>query len=163
MENPRCRLVLFLDVDLHPEEVAVDFAHHPLPDLKHLGTIGLWCSLHGDSILKAGMHHLEAQFMFTELANDLAVSGIAMMDPFSSFPYLKQAFTRGEIWHVDSKRVEALLEEGHITSEEAHKFNSYGAVGSHMENLQRREGYKGFNQKNVSFIIKKTDPRRLVT
>ncbi len=34
-----------------------------------------------------------------------------------------------------------------------------GALGSHLENLQRREGYKGFNQKNVSIIIKKTDPR----
>jgi len=30
-----------------------------------------------------------------------------------------------------------------------------------MENLQRREGYKGFNQKNVSNIIKRTDPRKL--
>jgi hypothetical protein len=162
MENSKCRLVLFLDVDLHRNEVEVDFAHHSLPALEHLGTIGLWCALHGDSILKSGMHHLEAQFMFAELVSDLAANGIGMMDPFSSFPYLKQAFTHGEVWHVDPKRVQPLVERGYITSEQANKFLSYGAVGSHMENLQRREGYKGFNQKNVSFIIKKTDPRRLV-
>jgi hypothetical protein len=159
MENPQTRLVLFLDVDLSPEEIGVDFAHQPLPALSKLGTIGLWCALHGESILKAGMHHLEAQFMFDELANDLAGLGVGMMDPFSSFPFLKQAFTAGEPWHVEPQRIELLLKKGLITKEQAEKFHLYGAVGSHLENLQRREGYKGFNQKNVSFIIKKTDPR----
>jgi len=159
MENPRSHLVLFLDVDLHGEELAVDFAHHPLPELDRLGTIGLWCALHGDSILKAGMHHLEAQFLFEELVQDLSHLGVTTMEPFSSFPYLKQAFTHGEVWPVEAARVESLVESGKITREQAEKFRAYGAVGSHLENLQRREGYKGFNQKNVSFIIKKTDPR----
>lgn len=159
MENPKSRLVLFLDVDLHEEEVAVDFAHHELPELEELGTIGLWCALHGDSILKAGMHHLEAQFLFEELTEDLSRLGVDMMEPFSSFPYLKQAFTHGTVWPVERSRVGQLLEAGKITKEHADKFLAYGAVGSHLENLQRREGYKGFNQKNVSFIIKKTDPR----
>lgn len=160
MENPRSRLVLFLDVDLHGDELAVDFAHHALPELDHLGTIGLWCALHGDSILKAGMHHLEAQFLFEELVQDLSHLGVATMEPFSSFSYLKQAFTHGEVWPVEVSRVELLVGSGKITQKQAEKFRSYGAVGSHLENLQRREGYKGFNQKNVSLIIKKTDPRK---
>lgn len=159
MENPNCRLVLFLDVDLSPDEIAEDFAHQPLPELPELGTIGLWCALHGDSILKAGMHHLEAQFMFEELTQDLDKMGIKMMNPFSSFPYLKQAFTTGESWPVDPLRVQQLVQGGKISQEQADKFLSNGAIGSHLENLQRREGYKGFNQKNVSLIIKKTDPR----
>ncbi len=161
MENPRSRLVLFLDVDLHPHEIEIDFAHEPLPELDHLGTIGLWCGLHGDSILKAGMHHLEAQFMFDELTQDLRQLGQGMMEPFSNFPYLKQAFTVGEVWPVDPKRVHKLAMAGLITDEQVQKFLTKGAIGSHLENLQRREGYKGFNQKNVSFIIKKTDPRFL--
>lgn len=160
MENPRAKLVLFLDVDLASNEIEVDFAHHPIPELDHLGTIGLWCALHGDSILKAGMHHLEAQFMFDDLAQDLSHIGIRLMDPFSSFTYLKQAFTAGEVWPVEPHHVEKLLKEKKITQEQADKFWSYGAIGSHLENLQRREGYKGFNQKNVSFIIEKTDPRK---
>lgn len=162
MENPRCRLILFLDVDLAPHEVEINFAHYQLPELKTLGTIGLWCELHGDSILKAGMHHLEAQFMFEDLTKDLGHKGVGMMDPFSNFPYLKQAFTAGEVWLVDPKRIEKLLMKVLITHEQADKFLKYGAVGSHLENLQRREGYKGFNQKNVSYIIKKTDPRDLL-
>ena len=34
-----------------------------------------------------------------------------------------------------------------------------GAVGSHLENLERHDGYKGFNQHGVSDIIKRTDAR----
>lgn len=161
MENSRCRLVLFLDVDLAPEEINIDFAHHELHELASLGTVGLWCALHGDSILKAGMHHLEAQFMFNELKEDLSKLGIRMMDPFSNFPYLRQAFTAGEIWSVDPARVQELLQKGFLSQKEADQFIQYGAIGSHLENLQRREGYKGFNQKNVSYIIKKTDPRKV--
>ena len=159
MENPRAELVLFLDVDLSPEEMEIDFAHHPLPELPSLGTIGLWCELHGESILQGGMHHLEAQFLFEDLAHDLGEKGIKVMEPFSNFSYLKQAFTEGEIWPVNPIRIEKLLKEGKITLPQAEKFRQEGALGSHLENLQRREGYKGFNQKNVSSIIKKTDPR----
>jgi hypothetical protein len=160
MENSVAELVLFLDVDLSPEELTFDFAHTPLNDLEKLGTIGLWCGLHGDSLLKAGMHHLEAQFLFEELTEDLKHLGVSMMKPFSHFEYLKQAFTAGEVWRVDPFRIKKLLEEKKITEEEGEKFLHYGAVGSHLENLQRREGYKGFNQKNVSVIIKETDPRK---
>jgi glycolate oxidase len=35
----------------------------------------------------------------------------------------------------------------------------YCAIGSHMENLQRKQGFKGFNQDSVTVIIKETDPR----
>lgn len=163
MENSECHLVLFLDVDLSEEEIQIDFSHHSLPDLGKLGTIGLWCALHGDSIAKAGMHHLEAQFMFDELTNDLKQQGVGMMEAFSNFPYLKQAFTVGERWKVDPSRLKKLVSEGLISKEQAEKFEKEGAIGSHLENLQRREGYKGFNQKNVSFIIKKTDPRMTTT
>lgn len=159
MENPRGKFVLFLDVDLDTSEVSGDFAHEDLPELKRVGTIGLWCGLHGDSILQGGMHHLEAQFLFEELKADLSQRGIEMMEPFSFFPFLKQAFTKGETWKVSPERIQKLVEKGLITKEQADHFLSHGAIGSHLENLQRREGYKGFNQKNVSKIIKSTDPR----
>lgn len=162
MEHPHSRLVLFLDVDLQPHELNVDFRQHEvLPPLDKLGTVGLWCGLHGDSILQSGMHHLEAQFMFEDLKRDLATQGVAMMEPFSAMPHLHQAFTKGEIWKVSERRLEKLLKEGKITATQAEKFRSQGAVGSHMENLQRRDGFKGFNQRNVSDIITKTDPRNI--
>lgn len=163
MENPRAKLVLFLDVDLLADEIGVDFAHQKLPEELKFGTIGLWCALHGDSILSSGMHHLEAQFHFEELEESLKGLGVPMMKPFSHFSYLKQAFTKGEMWPVAPKRIKALLKAGKISEEEAEEFTLHGAIGSHMENLQRKEGYKGFNQNNVSLIIKETDPRKAPT
>lgn len=160
MENSNARLVLFLDVDLTPEEVIQDFAHEPLPEVKSLGTVGLWCALHGDSILEAGMHHLEAQFAFETLIQDLKAYGVAMMKPFSDFDYLKQAFTKGEKWPVKLDKLTILVNSGQISQEQAAKFQQEEAIGSHLENLQRKAGYKGFNQHNVSQIIKETDPRK---
>jgi hypothetical protein len=159
MEHHDAHLVLFLDVDLTPDELAIDFAHQPLKPLNKLGTIGLWCALHGDSIFEAGMHHLEAQFNFDELKSDLSREGVDLMKPFSDFSYLKQAFTKGEMWLVNPIRLQRLLEQGLISAEQQRLFAAEGALGSHLENLQRREGYKGFNQHNVSLIIKETDPR----
>lgn len=162
MENSSCGLVLFLDVDLAPEELDIDFSHQPLEARAELGTIGLWCALHGDSILHSGMHHLEAQFIFDELTEELSQRGVGMMPAFSNFTYLKQAFTAGEVWPVKEVRITNLLNTGKITAHQAQKFQASGAIGSHLENLQRRHGYKGFNQKNVSVIIKETDPRKNV-
>jgi hypothetical protein len=160
VEHDTGRFVCFLDVDLAPHELDIDFAHLPLPELDTLGTVGLWCALHGESILKAGMHHLEAQFSFDKLHKDLQKRGVAMMAPFSNFPFLKQAFTIGEMWKVSPMRIYALVKKNLITQEQADRFIEKGALGSHLENLERKEGFKGFNQKNVSAIIKKTDPRR---
>jgi 4-hydroxyphenylpyruvate dioxygenase-like putative hemolysin len=163
MENPVSGLTLFLDVDLAPEEVATDFTREELRERDQLGTVGLWCALHGDSILHAGMHHVAAQFEFERLIQDVRQYGVEYMAPFSNFPYLKQAFSVAEKWEVDPARVRKLVRDKAVTNEQGEQFLAQGAVGSHLENIQRREGYKGFNRKNVSAIILATDPRRNVT
>jgi hypothetical protein len=138
-----------------------DFAHAPMAPRRELGTVGLWCALHGEAIFQAGMHHLECQFDWHALKDQLqAEAHIRTMDPFTTFPYLRQAFTEGERWSVESARIEALLAQGQITPAQAEQFRTQGAIGSHLENLERNDGYKGFNQHGVSQIIAKTDPRR---
>jgi 4-hydroxyphenylpyruvate dioxygenase-like putative hemolysin len=106
---------------------------------------------------------MAAQFDFERLIGDLAKYGVEYMAPFSNFPYLKQAFSVAERWAVDPARMEKLVREKAVTSEQGERFLTQGAVGSHLENIQRREGYKGFNRKNVSAIIRDTDPRRHLT
>lgn len=161
MEHPVCGIVTFNDVDLSPDELMTDFAHEPLPPRKELGTVGLWCALHGESFLEAGMHHLECTFDFDALKRQLESDhGIRVMKPFTDLPHLKQAFTEGERWPVRPERIDRLLKEGRITAEQAGKFRTEGAIGSHLENLERNAGFKGFNQKGVSEIIAITDPRR---
>jgi hypothetical protein len=81
------------------------------------------------------------------------------MKPFSNFPFLRQAFTTGERWGVDARRADACLSQGWIDADQHAKFLREGAIGSHLENLQRAEGYKGFNQQAVSLILAVVDPR----
>jgi hypothetical protein len=161
LEHYATGITVFADVDLMPEETEIDFSQQPLPEAPRLRTVGLWCGLHGDSFLQAGMHHLEARFEFGTLRDQLADEGVLTMKPFSDFEFLKQAFTEGERWPVEPKRVQRLLDRQLITAEQAETFLRTGAVGSHLENLQRRGGFKGFNQKSVSVIIEATDPRAL--
>lgn len=160
LEQPNVGVVIFADVDLSPEEVSGDFAHEPLPPRKELGTVGLWCALHGEAFLQAGMHHLECQFEFNSARDQLKPLGVESMKPFTDFAFLRQAFTKGEIWPVAERRIDALLRAGRITNEQAMKFRTDGALGSHLEILQRDDGYKGFNQTGINEIILKTDPRQ---
>jgi hypothetical protein len=159
-EQPNVGIVVFADVDLMPEETQIDFSTQKLPPAPRLGTVGLWVGLHGESFLEAGMHHLEARFDFNLLRDQLKGCGINTMKPFSDFEFLRQAFTEGERWQVRRERAERLLTSNLITRQQFDSFIKDGAIGSHLENLQRHGGFKGFNQKSVSVVIAATDPRK---
>ncbi len=163
MEQPVTGIITFNDVDMSPEELMGDFSHNGFSEKRDkLGTIGLWCGLHGEAFFQAGMHHLEAQFDHHALTKQLeSEHGIKTMKPFTNFQYLTQAFTEGERWDVDHARIEHLLAKGLINKEQAELFKTSGAIGSHLENLERNDGFKGFNQDGVSEIIAATDPRKL--
>jgi hypothetical protein len=160
LEQPNLGIVVFADVDLLPEETEVDFSRIRLGPAPRLGTVGMWVGLHGESFLQAGMHHLEARFEFDALKTQLEKEGVGTMKPFSDFEFLRQAFTEGERWPVSMDRLRKLIHECLVTSDQFEKFVKEGAIGSHLENLQRHGGYKGFNQKSVSVIIDATDPRK---
>ncbi|WP_435007135.1 hypothetical protein P12x_004509 [Tundrisphaera lichenicola] len=161
LEHPTTGIVIFADLDLAPHEASADFSHVVLPELPRPNTVGLWVALHGESILESGMHHLEAQFDFEALRDDLkAEAGVEMMKPFSDFPFLRQAFTVGERWAVHPHRLDRALAAGLIDQEQHARFLAEGAIGSHLEDLQRREGFMGFNQQAVSAILAEVDPRR---
>jgi hypothetical protein len=159
-EQPTVGIVVFADVDLMPEETQIDFSTQKLPPATRLGTVGLWVGLHGESFLQAGMHHLEARFDFNLLRDQLKGCGISTMKPFSDFEFLRQAFTEGERWQVRRERAQQLLSDKLITQQQFDQFIKEGAIGSHLENLQRHGGFKGFNQKSVSVVIAATDPRK---
>ena len=83
------------------------------------------------------------------------------MKPFTDFPWLRQAFSEGEVWPICPERISRLLSDGAITFQQADQFRTKGAIGSHLEVLQRGDGYKGFNQTGINEIIRDTDPRLL--
>lgn len=159
IEQPVTGVVIFADVDLSPDEITGDFSHEPLPPRAELGTIGLWCALHGEAVFEAGMHHLECQFDYDGAREQLAALGVPSMKPFTDFPFLRQCFTEGERWPVRAERIERALAAGLMTDDQAERFARDGAVGSHMEILERNDGYRGFNQTGINEIIRRTDPR----
>lgn len=159
LEHPGCGGVIFADVDLTPAEVELDFGHAELADTGRYGTVGMWCALHGESLLEAGMHHLEGQFSFDQLTSSLAGLGHASMRPFSDYQHLRQAFTEAEWWPVAEHRLAGLVAAGQLTPGRAAEIAASGAAGSHLENLARRGGFKGFNQQNVSVTMQATHPR----
>lgn len=160
LEQPVVGIVVFADVDLRPEELSGDFAHQGLPADSNLGTVGLWCLLHGDSLAAAGLHHLECQFDFQAARQQLEAEGVSSMKPFTDFEHLKQSFTKGEIWPVDPQRLQLAVSQNAISPEQAETIAMNGAIGSHLEVLERNDGFKGFNQTGISDIISKTDPRK---
>jgi hypothetical protein len=160
LEHPVTRIAVFADLDLSPEELRGDFGHQPLPERDRLGTVGLWCALHGEAFLSAGMHHLEITCDFDRAREQLAAGGVASLPPFTDFPHLRQAFTAGERWPVDAARVARLVTAGLVTAEQAERLVRDGALGAHLELLERNDGFKGFNQTGISDIIARTDPRR---
>ena len=57
------------------------------------------------------------------------------------------------------ERLEHLALAAQIDEVQRARLAEKGTVGSHLETIQRREGFKGFNQQTVSDIIRRTDPR----
>lgn len=159
-EHPRLPFVSFVDVDLSPEELRLDFAHEGLQALGELGTVGLWCGLHGEAMFAAGLHHLACHYDFEAMPSLLRPIGVEVMPPFADLPELRQAFTRAERRVVLPERIEHLLSVGLITETEARVFRRDGALGSHVELIERKQAYKGFHQKGINEIIRGTDPRR---
>ena len=75
LEQSASGVVVFADVDLGPEEVVGDFAHQPLPPREEFGTVGLWCLLHGEALLQAGLHHVAIRCDFDAARRQLPDSG----------------------------------------------------------------------------------------
>ena len=105
------------------------------------------------------MHHLAARVDFADARNKLESHGIGVIRPFSDFEFLKQSFTVSEKRPVDSNRLDETHAAGYLTKERSELFAAEGAISSHLEIIQRTQGFKGFNQDSVSVIIKTTDPR----
>ena len=161
LEQPVLQSVIFADIDLAPEELGLDFAHQTnIEPLHPYRRAGLWCYLHGESMLEAGLNHLECMYDSKRFNDQFQVLNIPMMEPFSDFPHLYQALTVGEWWPVDPRRIDHLLADGHITAEAAENFKMYGAIGSHFENLERNDGFKGFNQPGIDDVLRIIDPRK---
>lgn len=160
LEQPIERSTIFADVDLAPDEVDIDIGHVELPPLTRHRRAGLWCAMHGESMLEAGINHVAGMYDQVLVRSNMARRGYKMMAPFSNFGHLYQELTMGERWPVDPRRVDALESRGHLSAQEAEDFRLNGAIATHLENLERNDGYKGFNQPGIDGVLRIIDPRQ---
>jgi hypothetical protein len=160
LEQPAIGSTIFADVDLAPHEVDLDFAHEELPPLDRHRRAGILCALHGESILEQGLNHVACFYDQKQMRAQLAGLGIGTMAPFSDMPHLYQELTHGDWAAVDPARVDALEAEGHLPADEAERIRREGAIITHLENIERNDGYKGFNKPGIDGVLRKLDPRR---
>ena len=159
LEQPVIGSTIFADVDLAPEELAIDFAHQPLPELPRHKRAGLLSALLGESILEAGLNHVAALYDQRSLRAQLGERGLTMMAPFTDWPHLYQELTHGDWAAVDPARVDALQAAGHIGPKEAERLRLDGSIVTHLENIERNDGFKGFNRDGIDSVLRKLDPR----
>lgn len=159
LEQPAIRSTIFADVDLAPDELDVDFVEDALPPLDRHRRAGLISVMHGESILEAGLNHVAGLYDQRALRSQLEREGLRMMQPFSDFPHLYQELTEGDRAAVDPARVDGLVAGGHMTEAEGERVRLNGAVAAHLENIERNDGYKGFNRPGIDGVLRKLDPR----
>jgi hypothetical protein len=159
LEQPVLRSTIFADVDLAPHELEIDFAHEELPELASHRRAGILSILHGESILECGLNHVAALYDQKALRAQLAREGILMMNPFSNFPFLYQELSVGALAPVDPARVDGLQRAGHLTHAEAEEIRLNGYIATHLENIERNQGYKGFNKPGIDGVLRALDPR----
>jgi hypothetical protein len=159
LEQPVIGSTIFADVDLAPEELSVDFARDILPELPCHRRAGLLSELLGESILEAGLNHVAGLYDQRLLRAQLAARSVQMMPPFTDWPHLYQELTEGDWDVVDPSRVDRLERGGHINAVEAEKLRLNGSMVTHLENIERNHGYKGFNREGIDSVLRKLDPR----
>ena len=161
LEQPALKSTIFADVDLAPHETDIDFAHEELPPLK-LRRAGILSILHGESILEGGLNHVAALYEQRTLRAQLGGHGLSMMKPFSDFAFLYQELTEGDVAAVDPARVDRLEASGDLTADEAENIRLNGYIAAHLENIERNDGYKGFNKPGIDGVLRALDPRAAV-
>ncbi|MEM9064350.1 MAG: hypothetical protein AAGB51_02550 [Planctomycetota bacterium] len=123
LEHPVTGIVVLAETDMDADEAQGGFAHKGFGERDAFGTVGLWCALHGEAILNAGLHRLGCAF------------DAASLDKHSET----------ETWPIAENRVVKLLQDRRTTAEQAEVFRTDGAVGSTLEGIQRALGFKGFD------------------
>lgn len=116
-----------VEVEVSEEEARGDFAHEPLASRREAGPVELWCALHGESALGAGLYALGVRGVVS-----------AGMDVFTEMPGLKRAYEgEEEMWEVEEGRIGALVERGRLTREMAEEARGGGASGGRVEVVER--------------------------
>jgi hypothetical protein len=145
MEHPVLRSSLTVDGDIGEHQSDSHWPDGPLFPLMWHASAGLWVALHGEGLLEGGLHHLACRFdrgAFTRIMNR---ENVALMAPSSDRSDFYARMSEGEARPVDPRRVDRLQRSEFITAADAETFRFNGALASHLECVERNNGFKGFD------------------
>jgi hypothetical protein len=125
-----------LCVDLAPHELTLGACAGALSPLTWLGPPGLWCGLHGESLLEAGLCSASAAYDLGALMSDSAGD----LDRLAEDRRAARLTLRGEHKAVDPRRVAVLERARYIQRQQAETHSMLGAIGAQFEVVQGRAG-----------------------
>jgi hypothetical protein len=126
MKHPTLGAVVSLRVDMASTDANGGFGHVRLSPATWHGHSGLWCALHGESILDGGMSHIAARYDVASVRNLFEQEDVELLRSFGFH------FTKSDRRAVDPRRVYALERQGHITRDLAEEFRMNGATATHL-------------------------------
>jgi hypothetical protein len=154
-----------------------DFADYELastvcPDLRAPLTwycrAGLWQALHGESLFEGGPVRVAGRYDAEAFCGLMRGDGIDPVSPYSARAnsHLAQLITSAQTRAVAPLRIEAIRRKGYLGRNQAEALTLKGASGSHLQCVERRAGFAGFEALAPDFgfegICTRTTPERRV-
>jgi hypothetical protein len=138
MEHRTLRTVVLLKVDAMAGDKGEDLGQVRLSPVTRHGQSGLWCAVHGESILDGGMSHIAARYDAAAIRNFFKQEEIELLTLFAQDD-LDCVFqlTKGDKRAVDPRRVYALQRRGYIGRDTAEDFRLNGAIATHFAIVER--------------------------
>ena len=138
MEHRTLRSVVLLKVDAVAADLIEDLGHVRLSPLTWHGQSGLWCAVHGESILEGGMSYIAARYDVAVVREFFEQEEIELLTPLLQNDLsLALQLTKGDRRPVDPRRIHALQRRGYVGREQAEDFRLNGAIATHFAIVER--------------------------
>jgi hypothetical protein len=132
LKNLQAGLDVLIEVDVLAEELNSNFGHLPLSEKKDLGPIDLWCSLHEDSLLAGGMHHLTIKMIPDNFIKVIKEHATYLSETITPLLYPYQFSTEEELRKVSIKKLENAQQNHKLPIELTEKIKSVGFKGAQL-------------------------------
>jgi len=135
---------LLLEVDLAAHEDAFNDDGPSLSPLTWHRRAGLWCALHGESLLEGGLARVAGRYDQALLRRHLAHNGIETISVPEGDARLRQELAPGGLLAVSPIRVNHLERAGYLSRTRGDHLRLNGAVATHLQSVHRAGGCQAF-------------------
>jgi hypothetical protein len=128
---------ILVEVDIEPFERLVSPPWQPLSPPTWRRRVGLWCALHGESLLEGGVCRLAAHYAIDALRLRLQRATVGPLGLVQVESGLAQFCAAGSRRPVNPSKVDLLEKEGFLSEEGAERIRLGGLVAAHLQCIER--------------------------